>query len=98
MDVVLKSLVALVPVLLCLALFISLDVFKLMKLTEVLGLLTGGALMAAVSYFVAAGYFENWRDVSDLPIGRTDYTLWVAPVVEEIMKGALIVGLFAFNR
>jgi RsiW-degrading membrane proteinase PrsW (M82 family) len=94
-----KIAIALVPVLICLALFVSLDVFKLMKLSEVVGLLIGGAILAAMSYGVAASYFAvNWRQVADLPLGRTDYTRWVAPAVEEALKGALIVFLFWRNR
>jgi RsiW-degrading membrane proteinase PrsW (M82 family) len=98
-PVLLKSLIALTPVAMCLAALIWLDVFKLMSLGEVSVLLAGGAIAATASYFVASGYYAtDWRSVADLPIGRTDYTRWVGPVVEELLKGSLIVGLFAFNR
>ncbi len=93
MDIeVLKIVVALAPVSVCLAAFVLLDVFKLMSLKEIGALLAGGAVLAAASYLA------NWRAMDELPIGFTDYSRWIAPVVEETLKGLLIVGLFAFNR
>jgi len=36
--------------------------------------------------------------MDELPIGFTDYTKWAAPVVEESLKAALMMALFARNR
>src|SRR5438552_12615043 len=91
-PVVLKTLIALVPVLACLATFIFLDAFKLMSLREILLLLAGGGALAAISYFA------NWRAMDELPMGYTAYSLYAAPVVEETAKGALILVLFWRNR
>ena len=91
-PVVLKTLIALVPVLACLATFIFLDAFKLMSLREIVLLLAGGGALAAISYFA------NWRAMDELPMGYTAYSLYAAPVVEETAKGALILVLFWRNR
>lgn len=98
-PILLKVILALAPVAVCLAALVWLDVFKLMSLPEVAALLAGGALAAAACYGVASEYYAgDWRAVADLPIGRTDYTRWVAPVVEEVVKAAMIIALFGMNR
>ena len=84
--------VALVPVLVMVALFIWLDVFKLMTIWETLGLLLLGALAALAAYPVSGVFLDQ------LPLGFSVYSRFAAPWIEEILKGAVIVGLFAFNR
>ena len=84
--------VALVPVLVMAGLFIWLDVFKLMTLWETLGLLCLGALAAVAAYPVSGVFLDQ------LPLGFSVYSRFAAPWIEEIIKGAVIVGLFAFNR
>ena len=84
--------VALVPVLAMLALFVWLDVFKLMTLWETLSLLLLGGLAALLSYPVSGVFLDA------LPIGFSSYSRFVAPWIEEAIKGAAIVALFAFNR
>ncbi len=84
--------VALLPVLVLVGLFIWLDVFKLMTVWETLGLLMLGALAAVAAYPVSGVFLDQ------LPLGFSNYSRFAAPWVEEILKGAVIVGLFAFNR
>jgi RsiW-degrading membrane proteinase PrsW (M82 family) len=84
--------VALLPVLIMMGLFIWLDVFKLMTLRETLGLLLLGALAAIAAYPVSGVFLDQ------LPLGFSNYSRFAAPWIEEILKGAVIVGLFAFNR
>src|SRR3954462_574828 len=84
--------VALVPVLVMLALFIWLDVFKLMTLWETLGLLLLGTLTAAAAYPISGTFLDA------LPLGFSNYSRFVAPWVEELTKGLAVVGLFWFNR
>jgi RsiW-degrading membrane proteinase PrsW (M82 family) len=84
--------VALVPVLLMLVLFIWLDVFKLMTFWETVGLLALGALTAAAAYPVSGTFLDA------LPLGFSTYSRFVAPWMEEILKGVAVVGLFWFNR
>ena len=85
-------LLALVPVLLMLALFVWFDAFKLMNLREILLLLALGGLGAVASYPVSS------RLLDALPIGFSNYSRYVAPWIEEAIKGALVVGLFRFNK
>jgi RsiW-degrading membrane proteinase PrsW (M82 family) len=84
--------VALVPVLIMLVMFIWLDVFKLMTLWETLGLLVLGALTAAAAYPVSGTFLDA------LPLGFSNYSRFVAPWLEELVKGLARVGLFWFNR
>ena len=84
--------VALVPVLVMLALFIWLDVFKLMTLWETLGLLLLGALTAGAAYPLSGVFIDA------LPLGFSNYSRFVAPWIEEFIKGLAVVGLFWFNR
>ncbi len=91
-PLLIHALVALAPVIVCLIIFERLDAFKLVSLTEILALLGAGAALAA------AGYFANGGVMDAFPIRFGDYTRYGAPVVEETLKGLLIVGLFAFNR
>jgi hypothetical protein len=67
-------------------------VFKLTPLPEIGALLVGGGAMAAASYYANGGVLDEF------PLRFTSYTQYVAPIVEESIKGLLIVGLFAFNR
>jgi RsiW-degrading membrane proteinase PrsW (M82 family) len=83
---------ALVPVLILLSLFVWLDAFKLMTLGEILVLLMLGGAAAIVAYPVSG------RLIDTLPIGFSNYSRFVAPWIEEAIKGLIMVGLFRFNR
>ena len=91
-PLVIKALIALAPVVVCLTVFERLDAFKLVNLTEIVALLLAGGALTAISYFANGGVLDEF------PVGFDDYARYVAPAVEESMKAALIVGLFAFNR
>ena len=84
--------VALLPVLLLLALFIWLDMFKLMTVWETLGLLLLGGLAAGAAYPLSGMFLDT------LPIGFSNYSRFVAPWIEEALKAIVIVSLFRFNR
>lgn len=84
--------IALLPVLVMLVLFVWLDVFKLMTFWETVGLLALGALTAAAAYPVSGTFLDA------LPLGFSNYSRFVAPWVEEFIKGLAVVGLFWFNR
>ena len=84
--------VALLPVLVMLGLFIWLDVFKLMTFWETVGLLLLGAVTAAAAYPVSGAFIDA------LPLGFSNYSRFVAPWIEEFIKGLAVVGLFWFNR
>ena len=84
--------IALVPVLVMLALFIWLDVFKLMSFGKCSVLLLLGAIAAGVAYPLGGVFIDT------LPIGFSNYSRFVAPWIEEAIKGLVDVGLFRFNR
>ena len=83
---------ALVPVLLMAALFAWLDVFKLMSVWEMLGLLILGGLAALAAWPISGQMLDA------LPMGFSFYSRMVAPWVEEALKGLAVVLLFAGNR
>ena len=83
---------ALVPVLLLLAIFVSFDAFKLMSIKEIILLLVLGGVAAVASYPVSG------RLLDTLPIGFNNYSRYWAPWIEEAIKGAVVVALFRFNR
>lgn len=84
--------IALVPVLLLTAVFIWLDVFKLMSLWETIGLLLMGGIAAAAAYPLSGAFLDT------LPIGFNNYSRFVAPWIEEALKAIVIISLFRFNR
>ena len=84
--------VALLPVLVLVVLFVWLDVFKLMRLSEIALLLVLGAVAAAASYPVAGAMIDA------LPLGFSFYSRVVAPWIEEAIKALGIIALFRFNR
>src|SRR4051794_2188118 len=83
---------ALVPVLVLLAVFVWLDVFKLMNVREILVLLLLGGICAIVVWPVAGRFLDA------LPIGFNSYSRYVAPWIEEAIKAVIMIGLFRFNR
>jgi protease PrsW len=83
---------ALVPVLVLLAVFVWLDAFKLMSFFEVLVLLIAGGLGAAVAWPIAGRFLDT------LPIGFSSYSRFVAPWIEEAIKGVIMIALFRMNR
>lgn len=83
---------ALVPVLVLLAIFVWFDAFKLMNMREILLLLALGGVGAIASYPVSG------RLLDTLPIGFSNYSRYVAPWIEEAIKGVLVIALFRFNR
>ena len=83
---------ALVPVLVMLAMFVWLDVFKLMTLWELLGLLALGAVTGLLAYPVSGIFLDQ------LPLGYSTYSRFAAPWVEETIKALALVLLFALNR
>lgn len=84
--------IALVPVLLMAALFAWLDVFKLMSIREMLGLLLLGALAALAAWPVSGQMLDT------LPMGYSFYSRMVAPWIEEALKGLALALLIATNR
>ncbi len=83
---------ALVPVLVLLAIFVWLDAFALMSFREILFLLLVGGIGGIAAYPLSG------RLLDTLPIGFSSYSRFVAPWIEEAIKGAIVILLFRFNR
>ncbi|MBA2933871.1 PrsW family intramembrane metalloprotease [Sphingomonas sp. CGMCC 1.13654] len=84
--------IALLPVLLLLAAFEWLDVFHLMTRKETAKLLGLGGLAAVLAYPVSGVFLDA------LPLGFSVYSRFVAPWIEEALKGTMVVWLFWRNR
>jgi RsiW-degrading membrane proteinase PrsW (M82 family) len=87
-----RILIGLLPVFAFLLALILLDSFKLVKLRTVAGLIVAGGLTAVLSLFinsVLGAFFE---------LDGTILARYVAPVVEEILKSAVIIYLIARHR
>ncbi len=91
-PLIIKALVACLPVVVCLAVFVTMDVFKLMKPWEIIELIAGGGALAVAAYVANGGALDLFPIKFDL------YTQLGAPIVEETLKALLVVALFAFNR
>jgi RsiW-degrading membrane proteinase PrsW (M82 family) len=85
-------LLALVPVLILLGVFAWLDAFALMRPRELALLLALGGLGALLAYPISG------RMLDTLPIGFSNYSRFMAPWIEEAIKGAFVVLLFRLNR
>src|SRR5215203_3685546 len=91
-DVIVSWSLALVPVLVLTAVFIWLDIFKLVTFWETMGLLVLGGLVAAATYPLSGAFLDK------LPIGFSSYSRFVAPWIEEALKAVVVISLFRFNR
>ena len=83
---------AIIPVLVLLAVFDWLDAFELVNFKEICVLLLLGAVAAGLSWPVSG------RLLDTLPIGFSFYSRFMAPWIEEAIKGAMIIILFRMNR
>ncbi len=91
-DLLIKALIALAPVVLLLIVFDRLDAFNLINAWEIALLLAVGGGAAALSFIA------NLRVMDGFPIGFSAHSRYVSPVIEEILKAAPIIVLFARNR
>src|SRR5690349_6195765 len=91
-SILINVAVALSPVAFFLYALVHLDSFKLVRFAFVLQMLVVGALLAGVSYLL------NGAISSGFHIDISDYTRFVAPTVEELLKASALVVLFAINR
>jgi RsiW-degrading membrane proteinase PrsW (M82 family) len=89
---IVKGIIAALPVIACLVAFEWIDAFKLLGLRDVIGLMVVGALVAAGAFYANGGVLDRF------PISEDAYTSYVAPLAEEALKCACVVVLFAFNR
>jgi RsiW-degrading membrane proteinase PrsW (M82 family) len=91
-QIAINLLVALSPVLVFLFVLEHLDSFKLVKRTRVLTMVVAGAALAGVAWLV------NGFVIARLHMELADYSRFVAPVVEEVLKASALAYLFLRNR
>ncbi len=91
-DLVLHALLGLLPVCCFLAALVYLDSYKLVPLKWVTGVIALGCIAAVASYpFSVIGL--QWFEVD-----FTVYTRYMAPFIEEALKGLIVWGLIRSNR
>jgi len=88
----LEAPIGLVPVLLFLATLLYFDSYRLISLNEMILTLAAGLLAAG------AGYFVNGALLGATGLAFDRYTYFVSPFVEETLKAAILVFMFARNR
>lgn len=91
-DLLVKAFIAIAPVVILLVVFDRLDAFNLISAREIAILLGTGGAVAALSFLA------NWRVMDGFPIGFSAYSRYVSPFIEEGLKAAPLIFLFARNR
>jgi RsiW-degrading membrane proteinase PrsW (M82 family) len=91
-DFVLPALVGLLPVGSFLAALLYLDSYKLVKLNAVIAIVVCGAAVAGACYIVNA-----WA-LGLLRLDLIAFSRYVSPIIEETLKGLVIVGLIRAHR
>ena len=86
------SVIGLLPVVTFLVVLLYFDSYKLVRLRMVLGVVACGAVIAAVCYAINA-------DVrAMLGVDAMTFARYVAPVIEELLKAAVVVALIRTHR
>ena len=91
-TLVVPALLCLLPVLCFLLALVSLDGYKLVRPSAILAVMTGGMVMAVVSYFL-----NEWL-LQHLGLERLQITRYVSPPIEEGLKGLIILWLIRRHR
>jgi RsiW-degrading membrane proteinase PrsW (M82 family) len=91
-EILTRAPLSLLPVLLFLASLKYLDGYKLTRLSLILNVIVLGIVVTTVSYY------SNWFLIGVLQIEFLQYARYIAPIVEEVLKAAVVVYLFRSNR
>ncbi len=92
LDFLIRALVGLMPVCVFLAALLYLDSYKLVKLRTVVFVILVGGCSAGVSYLV------NLQVLAHTSVDIVALSRYVAPFVEEALKGAIIIWLIRRHR
>ena len=92
MAYITPALVGLLPVVLFLCVLVYMDSYKLVRFRTVLWIIGLGGATAVVSYFV------NGALLVPSGLGFLDFSRYVSPLVEEALKGLVMVYLFRTSR
>ncbi|MDH3439114.1 MAG: PrsW family intramembrane metalloprotease [Gammaproteobacteria bacterium] len=91
-DFLIHAVLGLLPVICFLGGLVYLDSYRLVGIRWVLGTIATGGLIAGLSYFL-----NGWL-IGLLDIEFTTYSRYLAPFVEEVLKGAVILALIRLHR
>jgi RsiW-degrading membrane proteinase PrsW (M82 family) len=91
-ELLLRALLGLLPVCIFLVVLVWMDSYKLVRLRAVLAVIAVGGLTAWL-----AMYLNGWL-VGSLGWPFQTYSRYLAPVVEETLKAAVVIYLFRTNR
>jgi len=91
-DLVLPAAIGLAPVLCFLAALVAIDSYKLLRLRTVVAVLAAGALVAVACYHANAWLMAATR------LELAPYARYVAPLLEELMKAAVVGALVHTHR
>jgi protease PrsW len=92
LEILASAVVGLLPVVTFLAALLYLDSYKLVRLRTVLAVVACGAAIAAASYAI------NAFALTLIPLGVEGFSRYIAPVIEELLKAAVIVVLMRTHR
>jgi len=92
MFILIKIALSLFPVIIFLLALVSLDSYKLVKLTSVIRTIFIGGVVAILAYFLNHWLFPLFVD------STSHYTRYVSPVIEETLKAIFIVYLIRANK
>ena len=91
-DILARAPIGLMPVVIFLVVLVYMDSYKLVRLNTVLWVIGCGALTAVASYFV------NGMLIGPSNLEFIEFSRYVAPLVEETLKGLVMVYLFRTSR
>jgi len=91
-DVLIRAPVGLLPVLIFLVALVYMDGYKLVKLKAVLWVIVAGGICSG-----AAMYVNGWV-LTESGLDFTNYSRYVAPLVEESLKALVMIFLFRSSR
>ena len=92
LEALLRILVGLLPVLVFLGTLLYMESYKLVRLHLIIRVFLAGASTAVVAYFV------NGYAIEALNMEFMDYSHFVSPLIEESLKGFVVIYLFRRNR
>lgn len=91
-DLAMHALLGLLPVICFLAALVYLDSYRLVGVKWVLGTIVAGGLVAGMSYLL-----NGWL-IGQGGMEFVTYSRYVAPIVEEALKGLIIIALVRLHR
>lgn len=84
--------IGLLPAIIFLVTLLYMDSYKLVSMRAIIRVIGIGGLLVILAYFVGSGILDSTQ------MTRVDYSLYVAPVLEELLKASVIVVLIRTSR